>query len=123
MTTKQRILIVDDEVDVSTPLQFLLEQQGAFEVKTSTGGQGAINLARAFQPHICLVDVMMPGMDGGDLVALMEKDPQLRNIPIVFLSAGVRPEETQNTIGRHPLVSKLMSVPDLVRTLERYLKR
>ena len=62
-----RVLIADDEPDLIEALHFCLEQEG-YEVRTACNGYEALGAVRAWQPHVVLLDVMMPGMDGFEVL-------------------------------------------------------
>jgi len=70
-------------------------------VRTGKLGRGWSHRAREFQPDLILLDVMMPGIDGGEVAAKIKEDKRLVNIPVVFLSAIVKKEETQPTGGQY----------------------
>ncbi|CAN2251745.1 putative transcriptional regulatory protein TcrX [Bacillus subtilis] len=68
-----KILLVDDEPAILDFLTMGLENEG-FEVKTAADGMTAMNIAKTFQPHVAIVDVMMPGMDGLEVSRMMKKN-------------------------------------------------
>jgi len=81
-----RILIVDDEPDILEILQYNLNSEG-YQVKTAKNGRQAINLANHWMPHLVLLDVMMPEMDGIEACEELRKNKNLQNLIIIFLSA------------------------------------
>ena len=81
-----RILIVDDEPDILEILQYNLNTEG-YQVKTAKNGKQAINLANDWMPHLVLLDVMMPEMDGIEACEELRKNKNLQNLIIIFLSA------------------------------------
>ena len=81
-----RILIVDDEPDILEILQYNLNGEG-YQVKTAKNGRQAINLANHWMPHLVLLDVMMPEMDGIEACEELRKNKNLQNLIIIFLSA------------------------------------
>ena len=87
MDTKTfKILLVDDEPDILEILSYPLKNQG-FQVHTANNGLEAINLAKDIQPHLIVLDVMMPEMDGIEACEIIRKDPKISNTLITFLSA------------------------------------
>nr|WP_206760283.1 response regulator transcription factor [Bacillus xiamenensis] len=78
-----KLLVVDDEPAIVDFLTLGLENEG-FQVKTATDGLSALNIVKTYQPHICILDVMMPGMDGYEVCKLMKKVCQ---ISIIMLTA------------------------------------
>ncbi|HMD54761.1 MAG TPA: response regulator, partial [Phycisphaerae bacterium] len=95
--TKKKILVVDDEGAMTRMLKRNLEATNRYEVRTENTSTSAVTAANEFLPDLILMDVMMPGMDGGDVAAKIKEDKRLSHIPIVFLSAIVKKEETQPT--------------------------
>jgi len=87
-----RILVADDNPDMRAYLERLLSHQ--WSVETVTDGHQAIAAARANPPDLVLSDVMMPGMDGLDLVRALRADERTQTIPIVLLSARAGEEAT-----------------------------
>jgi DNA-binding response OmpR family regulator len=81
-----RILVVDDEPDLLMLLEEHLSQEG-FQVLTASAGMQAISKARAEQPDLILLDVMMPGVSGFDVCNILQDFPETAEIPIIFLTA------------------------------------
>lgn len=81
-----KILIVDDEPDILEFLGYNLEKEG-FEVHTATNGMEALQLAGTIKPHLAILDVMMPEMDGIETCERMRQNKELESMLIVFLTA------------------------------------
>ncbi len=121
---KKKILVVDDETSLTRLIKANLERTGKYEVMTENQGGKAIEVARQFKPDLIFLDVMMPGMGGDEVAALIEEDPQLSNTKYVFLTAIVRREETDPTgsmIGGHLFLAKPVRTEQLVATIEKIL--
>jgi signal transduction histidine kinase len=82
----QSVLIADDNVDMRNYLQKLLQSAG-FQVTAVADGEQAFAAARQRKPDLVLSDVMMPRLDGFGLLAAMRNDPDLRDVPVLLLSA------------------------------------
>jgi signal transduction histidine kinase/DNA-binding response OmpR family regulator len=82
----QRVLIADDNIDMRTYLQNLLRTAG-FQVEAVGDGEQALGRARERKPDLVLSDVMMPKIDGFGLLAALRKDSELRDVPVLLLSA------------------------------------
>jgi signal transduction histidine kinase len=82
----QRVLIADDNIDMRTYLQKLMQAAG-FQVEAVGDGEQALSRARERKPDLVLSDVMMPKMDGFGLLAALRGDSQLRDVPVLLLSA------------------------------------
>jgi len=83
---RPKILIVDDEEDILELLRYNLEQED-YDVEIALDGKQGIEKARAFGPHLILLDIMMPGMDGVEVCQELRKDARLDDTMISFLTA------------------------------------
>jgi two-component system alkaline phosphatase synthesis response regulator PhoP len=87
MNTKDfKILLVDDEPDIIEFLSYNINKEG-FEVFTAQNGKEAIQVAKKVNPHLILLDVMMPEMDGIETCEVLRQDKNLQNTVIAFLTA------------------------------------
>ena len=89
----QRILYVEDEADIRAVARIALEVVGGFEVLECVSGQEALAAAPAFAPDLILLDVMMRGLDGPSTLAALRALPDLKETPVVFISAKVQAHE------------------------------
>jgi len=83
---RPKILIVDDEEDILELLRYNLEQED-YEVEIATDGQQALEKSKSFLPHLILLDIMMPGMDGVEVCQELRKDEGMNDTMISFLTA------------------------------------
>jgi len=81
-----KILLVDDEPDILVFLSYNLKKEG-FQVYTATNGKDAISIAKKEIPHLIILDIMMPEMNGVDTCYELKQIPELQNSLIIFLSA------------------------------------
>jgi CheY-like chemotaxis protein len=89
----KKILIVDDDVRLTTMLRKMLEAMGSYEVMTADSGKGALAAATIFMPDLAILDIMMPGMDGGEVASALKMNPNTRNVRILFLTSLVSRKE------------------------------
>jgi len=89
-----RILIAEDEPDIRELVAFTLRFAG-HEVTTTSNGEEALNQASVILPDLILMDVRMPRMTGYDACRAMKSTPNLKHIPVVFLSAKGQDSEIQ----------------------------
>ncbi|MEP4078060.1 response regulator [Haloferula sp.] len=121
-----RLLIVDDEPDFTALLKENLEESGNFLVRQVNDSSLALKAAKEFRPHLCIVDVVMPGMDGGDVVAQIREEPGLSKVPVMMLTALV--EENPNSkdgetqTGGLPFVSKTSGFDTILACIEKHLE-
>jgi two-component system alkaline phosphatase synthesis response regulator PhoP len=85
-TTDYKILLVDDEPDILEFIGYNLKKEG-FQVETATNGKDALKTAQSLNPHLIVLDVMMPGMDGIETCEEIRKIPSLKDTLVVFLTA------------------------------------
>jgi two-component system OmpR family response regulator len=122
--TKKKILVVDDEEAMTRMLKRNLEATNRFDVRTENSSSAAVTAASEFLPDLILMDMMMPGMDGGEVAANLKQDKRLSHIPIVFLTAIVKKEETEPTgskIGGLTFLAKPVKLDDLITCIENHL--
>jgi two-component system alkaline phosphatase synthesis response regulator PhoP len=84
--TGVKILVVDDEEDILEILRYNLEKEG-YQVQTAPDGPTALRIAEQFLPHLIILDIMMPGMDGIEVCEKLRSKPQFSNTLIAFLTA------------------------------------
>ena len=117
------VLIVDDEADIRAFLADLLTTQG-FECVTADNGREALHQANALQPDLILLDIMMPGMGGMEVVRLI-REQQGDSPPIIMLSCLSHPNTTLRALdeGADHFVVKPFRVSELMQTIELVLDR
>ena len=121
---KKRILIVDDEISFARMVKLNLEKTGAFDVRTENKATYALAAAREFKPDLIILDVIMPNMDGGDVSNQFKRDRQLRDTPIIFLTATVSKREAGEgglNSGGALFLAKPVSVETLVARINEHL--
>ncbi len=116
-----KILIIDDEPSIVNLVSAYLKPEG-YEVYTASDGPSGLKAARAFKPDIVLLDVMLPGMDGIELLSRLRRETQ---VYVILLTA--RTEETDKvvglTVGADDYVTKPFSPRELVARIKSALRR
>ncbi|WP_411826975.1 two-component system response regulator [Luteolibacter sp. AS25] len=121
-----KILLIDDETDFTELLGENLTASG-FEVMQINNPTKALEAAKSFRPDICIIDLVMPRMDGGDVVAALKSDFQLSKTPVLMLTALVEenpddPGELQMK-GGLPFVSKTSDLEVIINAVKTQLGR
>lgn len=123
---KKRILIIDDETSFTRMVKINLEKTGEFEVREENRALNGISAAREFKPDLILLDVVMPGMDGGDVAQHIRNDRNLKDTPIVFLTATVSPREAGAgglQSGGSLFLGKPVSVENLIQCIHQHTQK
>jgi two-component system alkaline phosphatase synthesis response regulator PhoP len=121
---KETILIVDDEADLLELIEYNLKREGYNVLKAENGAEG-LRLARKHHPDLVLLDIMMPRMTGTDVLRAMKDEPELRGVPVIFLTARAD-EETEIEgldIGADDFLPKPISTAKLVSRIRSVLRR
>lgn len=92
MSESISILVVDDDYDTRTVVKTILAGNG-FEVEDCSSGPEALEKLQTYTPALILLDIMMPGMSGYDVVIHLKQKPETQNIPIIMLTAKGEPED------------------------------
>ena len=120
----QNILVVDDEPNVVELLSYHLKNAG-YRVETVTEATTSIERARSFQPDLVILDIMMPDLNGIQICRILRSDPEMKNVPIIFLTAlGEEPDRVRGfEAGCDDYVSKPFSVKEVVLRVKSNLRR
>ena len=118
----RRILIVDDEPNIATSLEFLMRGSD-YDVQVARNGEEALRLAESFRPDVVLLDVMMPQRSGFDVCRKIRENPALRDMKIVMLTARGRDVEKDKglNLGANAYVTKPFSTKELMNTVRGLL--
>ena len=93
--TLEKLMLVEDDADIRTVAGMALEMVGGMKVCACESGAVAITTVKEFLPQLILLDVMMPGMSGPEVLRTLRQDPETFAIPVVFMTAKVQAEEIQ----------------------------
>jgi len=123
-SAKQSILIIDDEKDICELIEFRLQKEG-YRVNWTTNPLEAIGKARDFGPDLIILDIMMPELDGLHLCSMMKVDSQLKNTPVLFLTAKSEVEERIKGFerGADDYVTKPFDKRELIARVNAILSR
>lgn len=114
-----RVLAADDDPVIQRLLQVNLEIEG-YEVLMASDGAEAVEGAREFRPHVVILDVMMPEVDGWQACARLKEDPELADVPVVFLSARAQDADVERgeQLGAAAYLTKPFDPGDLLDLIE-----
>ncbi|PKD42685.1 response regulator transcription factor [Rhodohalobacter barkolensis] len=122
--SKQTILVVDDEQDLLDLIEYNLKKEGYKVLKAENGQQG-IEMAKEHHPNLVLLDIMMPKMDGIQVCEKMRANPDLKSIPVIFLTArsDEKTEVEGLDIGADDFITKPISTTKLLSRIKAVLRR
>jgi CheY-like chemotaxis protein len=124
LKTKPKILIIDDDQRLAELLQFTLTKAQLYETLLETRPRRAVDTVRAFMPDLILLDVEMPGLNGGEVAKALAADPALRWIPVLFVTSLLSKTETGSRPfhrGDQRFLAKLVEPNALVGAVEEML--
>ncbi|MDX1829800.1 MAG: response regulator [Lutibacter sp.] len=119
----QKILIVDDEPNIVMSLEYVFSKEN-FEVYIARDGSEAIEIAKLKIPDIILLDIMMPNVDGYQVLKFLKENDNLKNIKVIFLSAKNKLSDIELglKLGADKYISKPFSTKKLVKEVKSLLK-
>jgi CheY-like chemotaxis protein len=120
------VLVVDDSAEVCSTLKLNLEHAQHFNVLTAQDGKSALRLAQKTVPDVILLDVMMPGMSGGQVAEALREHRSTAHIPIIFLTGMITKAELEaqgGEIGGEVFLAKPVSSEEIASTIHSVLGR
>lgn len=116
-----KILIVDDDRVCLIILEKTLLNAGYAVAKAESGRQ-AIIIAKEWHPNLIIMDIMMPGMDGGETAEALERDPVTKEIPIMFLTSLLTKKEVPKwkSLLSRSFIAKPFNADDLLDKIEKF---
>ena len=129
MEKKAKILLVDDDIDFVESTKTVLESK-PYEVIVAHEGDEGLRKAREENPDLIILDVIMPVKDGFTAAEHLKKDPQLKKIPVIMLTAfSSKGQETSIPVSRgftleaEDYIEKPISPEALLAKVEKYLRK
>lgn len=122
MPDSKKILVVDDDPYILMSLEFLMQKNG-YNVIVARNGNEALELLNKQVPHLVLLDIMMPDVDGYEICRHIKKTNSLKNTQVVFLSAKTKEADIQKgyDLGAALYVKKPFSTRDLMKQINQLL--
>ena len=118
------VLVIENDEIVARTIERSLRGDD-FQVRVAYSGMAGLELARQDPPDLVILDIIMPGMDGYEVCNIMRKDPQLAEVPILFLTAKIKEEDiiTGLKAGADDYITKPFNVDELVLRIRAILRR
>ena len=120
---KKKVVCVEDESEIIDLIRLILGRKG-FDLIGATGGLEGLETIRHVKPDLVLLDLMMPDMDGWEVYQQMKADPELKNIPVIVVTA--KAQSIDKILGLHiakvdDYVTKPFGPQELLQSVERVL--
>ena len=117
------ILVIDDDAVSREALSVLLGEEG-YEVLTASGGEEGMKTVEEYRPDLLLLDMMLPGMDGLEVISRIRRQPDLARVRIIALTGDVTRERLQNVFesGADQFVAKPFRIPELLDSVREILR-
>lgn len=120
-TQKKRIMVVDDDKTILELMEIKLKTMG-YEFRGASDGETAIMKAKKEKPDIILIDIVLPGRSGIDVIKELKKDPGTADIPIIAFSGYISDElEGREIIGADKFLGKKFSSDELAKEISKIL--
>lgn len=123
MTEKlKNIFYVEDDESIAEVTKIVLQDMGGFEVQHYYSGKEAIEALKTSRPQLILMDVMMPDMDGPTTLEEIKKNPDLKTIPVIFMTAKaqIHEQESYLKMGAIGVIVKPFDPMNLCKVIENF---
>jgi DNA-binding response OmpR family regulator len=117
-----KVLIVDDDQAILEAMQIAIEDEG-YTVETVADGNLAAAAAKKFMPAIILLDLLLSGKDGTEVIALLRKQKETADIPVILLSAHPTAAKTAVECGATDFLAKPFDVDELLGKVAKYITK
>jgi two-component system response regulator VicR len=118
--SESRVLVIEDDQVLRTVIADALLEDG-YSVETASDGRVALKIAERSLPHLVIVDLMLPYLDGEEFSNAMRRIAGLESIPVVLVSASRRIEEVATRIGARAVLRKPFDLHDLTERVRLLL--
>jgi CheY-like chemotaxis protein len=117
------VLYVEDDMVIFTLVERILEFRPGLKIIHAPQGQLGIEMARAYQPQLMLLDLNLPDMHGADVLRMLQKDPATERIPVVVLSADATPSQIERllTAGARNYLTKPLVMEPFLAVVDEYV--
>ena len=124
METEKKIMIIENDKDLAELIKYNLEKMGLQVIEAENGEKG-LDLARTHNPDLIILDLMLPKIDGFEVLKILKEDKSISEIPVMILSAKVSPSAIIKGFhsGALDYIPKPFSVGELVLKIKNILEK
>lgn len=120
----KKILIIEDEATLQRSLMEFIGGE-SFEVSCASDGEAGLEMAKSKSPDLIILDIILPKMDGFEVLEEIKNDPKIKNIPVILLTNLESPEDIQKAFEKGAttyLVKSEYKLEDVVKKIKETLK-
>ena len=120
----KKVVVVEDEPDTAEMFAEMMRLCG-YRVEKSYGGSTALSLIAGHKPDVVILDVMMPDLSGLEVLRFLRRDPELKRIPVIVVSAKTLPSDIRNGLeaGATDYLTKPVAYLDLKEAVENAIRK
>ena len=116
------VLLIEDEPNIAEAIRFILSRDG-LRVSHLADGLGALDMVRSDRPDLVILDHMLPGISGMEILGALRADPETRTIPVMMLTARGRDREAAERAGADRFISKPFSNAEILAEVRAMMDR
>lgn len=120
MSNKKKVVIVDDNVSILDSIQLMLDFEGFEVIKFSKGSDMLKLMNRNTKPHIILMDMWLSGEDGRDICKILKNEDDLKDIPVIIMSASREMGKSAKEAGATDFISKPFDLVEMLDKINKY---
>jgi CheY-like chemotaxis protein len=120
----KKILIADDDMEVTELLRYKLVQEG-YEVISASSGTECLNKIYETKPDLLILDICMPDIEGTEIAQRLKRDPQYKDIPVIFLTALMTKQDEEmleKEISKNVIFAKPFRTDKLLAKIQEFLE-
>lgn len=118
----RHVLLIEDEPNIAEAIRFILSRDG-MQVSHLAEGDGALDRIRSLRPDLVILDHMLPGVSGLEILAALRADPDIGTIPVMMLTARGRDREAAERAGADRFISKPFSNAEILAEVRAMMDR
>ena len=104
------VLVVDDDEPIQEFMKIVIEREG-FQTMIASNGAVGLEIAKAYKPDLIITDIMMPQMDGYQMIRKLQEDGETRTIPVMIISSKQMDQSTKDMLKMEPNVKDFVEKP------------
>ncbi len=115
----KKILVFEDNAGIAELVEIILKERG-FSVKTVENGKGVLRVVKKIKPDLILLDILMPGMKGQEVIKVLKQEQTTKNIPVIIFSALNEIQDIAKSSRADDFLPKPFDTTDLVEIVKKH---